>query len=128
MSWRSSKQDTIADSTTEAEYIAASDATKEVVWLRNFITDLWAVYSISNSIDIYCDNSGALTQAKEPRAHHRSRHILRKYHLVREIVARGDVKVCKILIDDNVADLLTKPLARAKHESHAHSIGLHHIE
>ncbi|KAJ9539303.1 hypothetical protein OSB04_032036 [Centaurea solstitialis] len=77
ISWKSSKQDTIADSTTEAEYIAASDAAKEAVWLRNFLSDLRVVASISRPIDIFCDNSGAVAQAKEPREHHKSRHVLR---------------------------------------------------
>ncbi|KAJ9541893.1 hypothetical protein OSB04_028399 [Centaurea solstitialis] len=122
ISWKSSKQDTIADSTTEAEYIAACDAAKEAVWLRNFLSDLRVVASISRPIDIFCDNSGAVAQAKEPREHHKSRHVLRKYHLIREIIGRGDVRICKIPTEDNVADPLTKPLARAKHEAHANSI------
>ncbi|KAJ9539375.1 hypothetical protein OSB04_032108 [Centaurea solstitialis] len=109
----SSKQDTIADSTTEAEYIAASDAAKEAVWLRNFISDLRVV---------------AIAQAKEPREHHKSRHVLRKYHLIREIIGRGDVRICKIPTDENVADPLTNPLARAKHEGHASSIGMQFID
>ncbi|KAJ9545928.1 hypothetical protein OSB04_025635 [Centaurea solstitialis] len=88
ISWKSSKQDTIADSTTEAEYIAASDAAKEAVWLRNYLSDLRVVASISRPIDIFCDNSGAVAQAKEPREHHKSRHVLRKYHLIREIIGR----------------------------------------
>ncbi|KAJ9561274.1 hypothetical protein OSB04_006434 [Centaurea solstitialis] len=82
ISWKSSKQDTIADSTTEVEYIASSDAAKEAIWLRNFISDLRVVASISRPVDIYCDNSGAVAQAKEPREHHKSRHVLRKYHLI----------------------------------------------
>ncbi|KAJ9547714.1 hypothetical protein OSB04_020257 [Centaurea solstitialis] len=114
ISWKSSKQDTIADSTTEAEYIAASDAAKEAVWLRNFLSDLRVVASISRPIDIFCDNSGAVAQAKEPREHHKSRHVLRKYHLIREIIGRGDVRICKIPTEENVADPLTKPLARVK--------------
>ncbi|KAJ9544958.1 LOW QUALITY PROTEIN: hypothetical protein OSB04_024665 [Centaurea solstitialis] len=81
ISWKSSKQDTIADSTTEADYIAASDAAKEAVWLRNFLSDLRVVASISRPIDVFCDNSGAVAQAMEPREHHKSRHVLRKYHL-----------------------------------------------
>ncbi|KAJ9560636.1 hypothetical protein OSB04_005796 [Centaurea solstitialis] len=109
----------------EAEYIAASDASKEAVWLRNFIADLRVVASISRPVDIYCDNSGAVAQAKEPREHHKSRHVLRKYHLIREIIGRGDVRICKIPTDENVADPLTKPLARVKHEVHANSIGMH---
>ncbi|KAJ9550227.1 hypothetical protein OSB04_014272 [Centaurea solstitialis] len=128
ISWKSSKQDTIADSTTEAEYIAACDAAKEAVWLRNFLLDLRVVASISRPIDIFCDNSGAVAQAKEPREHHKSRHVLRKYHLIREIIGRGDVRICKIPTEDNVADPLTKPLARAKHEAHANSIGMQYLE
>ncbi|KAJ9552655.1 hypothetical protein OSB04_016700 [Centaurea solstitialis] len=128
ISWKSSKQDTIAYSTTEAEYIAASDAAKEAVWLRNFISDLRVIASISRPIDIYCDNSGAVAQAKEPREHHKSRHVLRKYHLIREIIGRGDVRICKIPTDENVADPLTKPLARAKHEGHASSIGMQYLD
>ncbi|KAJ9558522.1 hypothetical protein OSB04_013136 [Centaurea solstitialis] len=112
ISWKSSKQDTIADSTTEAEYIAASDAAKEAVWLRNFLSDLRVVASVSRPIDIFCDNSGAVVQGKEPREHHKSRHVLRKYHLIREIIGRGDVRICKIPTEENVADPLTKPLAR----------------
>ncbi|KAJ9536555.1 hypothetical protein OSB04_un000254 [Centaurea solstitialis] len=107
---KSSKQDRIADSTTEAEYIAASDAAKEAVWLRNFITDLRVV------------------AVKEPREHHKSRHILRKFQLIREIIGRGDVRICKIPTDDNVADPLTKPLARVKHETHANSIGIQYLD
>ena len=92
MSWKSSKQDTVADSTTEAEYIAASEAAKEAVWMKKFIAEL-GVPSASSPVDLYCDNSGAIAQAKEPRAHQNSKHILRRFHLIREIVERGDVKI-----------------------------------
>ena len=60
MNWRSSKQDTVADSTTEAEYIAASDAAKEAVWIKNFVFRLGVVLSITNPMDVYCDNNGAI--------------------------------------------------------------------
>ena len=69
VSWRSSKQDTVADSTTEAEYIAASEAAKEAVWIKKFVTGLGVIPSISNPVDLYCDNNGAIAQAKEPRSH-----------------------------------------------------------
>ncbi|WP_216071954.1 Ty1/Copia family ribonuclease HI, partial [Acinetobacter baumannii] len=124
ISWKSAKQDTVADSTTESEYIAASEAAKEAVWLKKFITELGVVPSILDPVELFCDNTGAIAQAKEPRSHQRSKHILRRYHLIREIVERGDVKVSKIPTEDNVADPLTKPLARAKHEKHVRSMGL----
>ena len=72
VSWRSFKQDIVADSTTESEYIAASDAAKEAVWLKKFITGLDVVPSIGNSVDLYCDNNGAIAQANEPRSHQKN--------------------------------------------------------
>ena len=124
ISWKSSKQDIVADSTTEFEYIAVSEAVKEAVWIRKFITGLRVVPSILDPIELHCDNNGAIAQAKEPRSHQKSKHILRRYHLIREIIDRGDVKVCKIPGESNVADPLTKQLARPRFDSHVRSFGL----
>ena len=124
MSWKSSKQETVADSATKAEYIAASEAAKEVVWIRKFISELGVVPSCPSPIDLYCDNSGAIAQAKEPRSHQKSKHILRRYHQIREIIDRGDVKICKVHTDLNIIDPLTKPLPQAKHEMHTKSMGM----
>jgi hypothetical protein len=60
VSWKSSKQDTAVDSMTKAEYIAASEAAKEAVWIRNFVSELGVVPSTSSLMDLYCDNSGAI--------------------------------------------------------------------
>ena len=124
VSWKSSKQATVADSTTEAEYIAASDAAKEAVWIKKFIKALGVVPSIADPVDLYCDNNGAIAQAKEPRSHQRSKHILRRYHLIREIIDRGDVKICRVPTNDNVADPLTKPLPQSKHDGHTRALGI----
>ena len=93
ISWRSRKQDTTADSTTEAEYIATSEAAKEAVWIRKFIQELEVIPSIKSPITIYCDNSGAVANAVEPRAHQRTKHSACKYHLIRDIIQRGDVAI-----------------------------------
>ena len=61
---------------TEEEYIAAFEATKEAVWMHKFIAELEVVPSISDPITVYCDNNGAIAQAKEPRSHQRSKHVL----------------------------------------------------
>ncbi|MES7295843.1 Ty1/Copia family ribonuclease HI [Cutibacterium acnes] len=68
VSWRSSKQDTVADSTTEAEYIAASEAAKEAVWIRKFIIELGVIPNAAEPLALFCDNNGAIAQAKEPRS------------------------------------------------------------
>jgi hypothetical protein len=124
VSWMSSKQDTIADSTTEAEYIAASEAAKGGVWIKKFVAELDMVPSVFGRLELYCDNNGAIAQAKEPRSHQKLKHVLRRYHLIREIVERGDVKVCKIDMEANTSNPLTKPLSRAKHTMHTAGMGI----
>ena len=93
VSWKSSKQETVAASTTEAEYIAASEAAKEAVWIRNFLMALGVVQGASNPLDVYCDNNGAIAQAKEPIQHQKNKHILMLYHLIRQFVDEGDIKL-----------------------------------
>ena len=124
ISWRRAKQSCIADSTMEAEYVAASEAAKEAVWLRNFLLDVKVVPSLQSAIVIYCDNSGAVANAREPRAHSKGKHIERKYHLIREIVQRGDVVVTEIASKENLADPFTKCLPTKVFEGHLEGLGI----
>jgi hypothetical protein len=124
VSWKRSKQDTTTDSMAEAEYISALESAKEAVWIKKIVSGLGVVPSASSHVDLYCDNSGATAHAKEPRSHQKTKHILRHYQLIREIIERGDVKICKVHMDSNVADPLTKPLSQAKHEAHTRSMGI----
>jgi hypothetical protein len=82
VSWKSSKQDTIADSTTKAKYIAASEAANEGVWMRKFLIELGAFPNASSPLNLYCDNNGAIAQAKELRNHQKNKHVLRKFYLI----------------------------------------------
>ena len=75
VSWKSSKQTVIADSTMEAEYIAASEAAKEAFWYKKFAAEIGVMPS--DVIPHYCDNNGAIALAKEPRSHQKSKHIER---------------------------------------------------
>ncbi|KAK1554765.1 hypothetical protein Q3G72_016968 [Acer saccharum] len=122
--WRSIKQSCIADSTMEAKYVAACEAAKEAVWLRQFLIDLEVVPSANKQITIYCDNSGAVANSKEPRSHKRGKHIERKYHLLREIVQRGDVTITKIASAENLADPFTKALPQKSFDGHLENMGL----
>ena len=94
--WRSIKQSSIGDSTMEAEYIAACEVAKESVLLKQLYTDMEVVPNMEKPLVLYCDNSGAVANSKEPRSHKRGKHIERKYHLIREIIHRGDVAIMKI--------------------------------
>ncbi|GJV35928.1 retrotransposon protein, putative, ty1-copia subclass [Tanacetum coccineum] len=92
--WKSSKQSTTAMSAIEAEYIAASKAAMEAVWIRKFISGLGA------------------------------RHYHRRYHYVRESIALGEIRFLKVHTDDNLADPFTKALSKGKLTQHARSMGL----
>ena len=122
--WKSSKQKTVVDSMTEAEYVAASEASKEVVWIKKFLEEIGVVPSALDPVEIYCDNSGIVAQAREPCSHHKTRHIERKYKLIQDHVEVGLVKVRKVHKDLNVSDPMPKPLQRAKHDQHRIAIGV----
>ncbi|CAD6204194.1 unnamed protein product [Miscanthus lutarioriparius] len=112
---------------TEAEYIAASGAAKEGVWMRRFLIELGVFPNASSPLNLHCDNNGAIAQAKEPRNHQKNKHVLRKFHLIREFIRRDEIKMCKIHIDLNVADPLTKALPQPKHEAHMRAMGIRYL-
>ncbi|KAL0329353.1 UNVERIFIED_CONTAM: Retrovirus-related Pol polyprotein from transposon TNT 1-94 [Sesamum radiatum] len=108
----------------EAKYIAASEAAKEAVWMKNYIQELGVVPSIAESGVIFCDSNGAIAQAKELRSYHQSKHILRRYHLLREMMGRDDVQMDRVSSAENTADPLTKPVSQITHPQHLGKIGL----
>ena len=91
---------------------------------QNFIREFRVVPSIEIDIELYCDKNSGIIQSKEPRSHQSSKHVLRKFHLIREIVGIEDVKVSKVHTEDNVVDPLTKLLAQPKHDYRTRSMGL----
>jgi hypothetical protein len=109
------------------EYIAASEAVKKIVWIRIFFSELSFVPSAFSPMDLYYDNSGAIAQAKEHMTHKKTKHVLRCYHLICEIIGRGDVKVYKVHMNHNVADPLTKTLPQPKHEVHMRYMGIRYL-
>src|SRR3989337_2367850 len=104
------KQSIVAGSTCEAGYIAAWEAAQEGVWMKEFISDLGVIPSASGPMTLFCDNTGAIAIAKEPRFHKRTKHIKRRFNSIRNYVKDGDIALCKVHTDLNVADPLTKPL------------------
>ncbi|GJV98312.1 retrotransposon protein, putative, ty1-copia subclass [Tanacetum coccineum] len=122
--WKSKKQTTIAMHATQSEYMAASEAAMEAVWIRKFVEDLGVMPSISKPINMYCDNSAAIIFANEPGVMKGARHFLRRYHYVREQVESGEIKLIKVHTDKNLADAFTKALPRGKVSEHANGIGL----
>src|ERR1700728_995295 len=121
--WSSKKQHIIALSSTEAEYIVQMHAAKEALWIRTFIGEFRRGFS-SDPIPINCDNQGAIALAKDNKFHARTKHIDIRYHFIREAVENGKINMQYIPTNDNIADIFTKPLAKAKFERFTAMLGL----
>ena len=122
VSWSSKKQTSIALSSTEAEYISSSEATKEAIWIRRFLLDIGHPQTLATTILI--DNQAAIAIARNPTFHARTKHIEIRYHFIREKLESGEIDVEYVPTDDQIADILTKGLARQKHEYFSTEIGL----
>nr|GFC31285.1 hypothetical protein [Tanacetum cinerariifolium] len=122
--WKSKKHTTIAMHSAQAEYVAASEAAIEAVWIRKFVGDLGVMPSINKPINIYCGNSTAIIFANEPGIMKGARRFLWRYHYVREQVETGEIKLIKVHTDDNLADSFTKALPRGMVIDHAKGIRL----
>ena len=116
----------MALSTVEAEYATACSASCEEVWLRNLLYDLFNLKL--DATCIYCDNQSCVNLSKNLVFHDKSKLIQIKYHYIRDMVQRGAVKLQYVAMDDQIADVLTNPLARVKFEYFREKLGVLHIE
>jgi len=124
ISWASKKQKSIALSTTEAEYMAMTQAAKEILWLQVLLDEIGAFKHISPISTLYADNQGAIALARNPEYHARTKHIDIQYHFIRDLItsAKLDLRFCPS--SDMIADIMTKSLPRATHEKHTQAMGL----
>ncbi|GKA96270.1 retrotransposon protein, putative, ty1-copia subclass, partial [Tanacetum coccineum] len=120
--WKSVKQIIFATSSVEAEYIAAYDASKEAVWVWKFISGLGIVPIIKEPINMYCDNTGAITIANESGVTKGARHFYAKVHYLCKVIEFDNIKLKKFRTDDNLADPFTKALDFPKHSEHTKNI------
>jgi len=126
VTWGSKRQKTVALSSTEAEYMAATQAAKEAIWLRAMLEQMG--YKQEATTAIACDNQGALALTKHQIYHSRTKHIDIQHHYVREVVAAGKVAFDYVATEEMTADVLTKGLSRDKHMRHTGNMGLAAVE
>jgi Reverse transcriptase (RNA-dependent DNA polymerase)/gag-polypeptide of LTR copia-type/GAG-pre-integrase domain len=122
ISWSSKKQATVSLSSTEAEYIAAARAAQEATWIHTFLSEIG--HPLKKPITLYVDNQSAIKLIQNPVAHDRTKHIDIKYHFIRDAQAREIIKVEYCPTNDQVADVLTKPLSHEKHKRFTEQMGL----
>eukprot|EP00253_Pinus_taeda_P004760 PITA_04760 len=111
VSWMSKKQSVVALSTTEAEYMAATHASKEAVWLQRLCSSMGLV---QGAIRIDCDSQSAIFLAKNPAYHSKTKHIDVQYHFVRDMIEDKKVLLVKVDTLKNTADALTKSVSSEK--------------
>ena len=121
ISWASKLQQVVSLSTTEAEYIALTEAAKELIWLQRLFSDF--DYPQQGSA-LYCDSKSAIDLAKNAVFHSRTKHIEVRYHFIRSKLDEGKLQVLKINTKDNPADALTKVVPREKFEFCRASLGI----
>ena len=109
--WKSTLQSTVALSTTEAEYMALTEAVKEAIWLQGLLGELGIQ---QRHIKVHCDSQSAIMLAKNQVYHARTKHIDVRYHFIREIIDEGGVVIQKIPTTENPADMLTKAVSSIK--------------
>ena len=122
ISWSSRKQETVAKSSTEAEYVALSGATQETIWLRRLLNDVR--FDTSHPTIINEDNQGAIELSKNPKHHNRVKHIDIAYHFARERVASKEIEIVYCPTDSMIADVMTKGLSRDKFEKFCTLMGV----
>ena len=120
--YASCKQPTVALSSVEAEYMAATQATREAVWWRAFMSELGTPPTAATTV--YSDSQGSIALGKNPEHHRRTKHIDIQHHYVREQVAAGSVVLSFVGTEDMVADVLTKPLPAERHGRLAEEMGV----
>ena len=122
VSWSSSKQKATALSSTEAEYMAITHATKELLWIRVFsmIIDL----PVPKPFHLLSNNNSAIDMMKSNVISNRAKHIDLCYHFIRDHVSEGTICINWILTEDMTADIFTKPLPHPIHSKHTSSLGL----
>jgi hypothetical protein len=109
ISWSSRKQGSIAQSTAEVEYIVASVASRQAVWLRKLLSDLFC--SKLEPTVIHCDIQSYIKLTENPVFHDRSKHIEMRYHYVWDMVQKNVLSIQYVSTAEQMADILTKPLS-----------------
>lgn len=122
VAWGSRRQRCTALSTTEAEYVSASAAARDVVWFRHLLEEVGARQT--GPTPLWCDNESAIRLVKNPEHHHRTKHIDVKFHHIRGLQEEGVILVAHVRTDDQLADVFTKGLEAGRFRHLVYSIGV----
>jgi len=122
VSWLRKKQDSISLSTAKVEYIVATCCCTQVLWMKQTLKDIRVVYK--DLVAIFCDNRSAINISKNIVMHLRTKHISIRYHFLREMLTKNEVKLEYVSRKDQIADIFTKPLPKDTFEYLREKLGV----
>jgi hypothetical protein len=105
--WSTKKQQSVAMSSAEAEYMAAAGCCANVLWMKSQLSDYGIQYKM---VPIFCDNTSAIAISNNPVLHQRTKHIDIRYHFIRDHISNGEIELHFIPTEYQLADIFTKPL------------------
>lgn len=114
VSWLTKKQYCISQSTTEEEYVAATNNCNQVAWMKQILKDIRIEFN--KPIFIHCDNTSTINMSKNPGLHSKTKHISIKYHMLREKVSEKEVRLEYVSTKEQNVDIFTKPLPKDNFE------------
>ena len=114
VTWSSKKQPIITLSSNEAEYVALTHSSKEIIWIHKLLNEFTSIFSLTLPTTLYCDNQGAIRLSKDSTFHGRTKHIDVHFHFIRQTVSQNHIALFYCPTDDMIADTFTKPLAHFK--------------
>ena len=121
VAWHSKKQNCISLSTAESEYVATGSCCTQMVWMKQMLKDYGM---LQGKLTIFCDNTSAISIAKNHVQHSRTKHIDLRYHYIRDLVEKDILELCFIETEKQLADILTKPLDTARFEYLRNALGI----
>ena len=122
ISWGSKKQELVTLSMAEAEYVAATHASKEAIWLCHLIGDL--LLNSNSSTMLLCNNQSAVQLTHSDNYHAGMKHIDIRYHFICDVIEHGEIELVYCLTDNMTVDILTKAWEHFKVFKHVHCLGL----
>jgi hypothetical protein len=124
VTWSSKKQPIVTLSSTEAEYVALTHASKDILWIHKLLAELSSIFSFILPTTLFCDNQGAIRLSKDATFHGRTKHIDVHFHFIRQTINSGHIAMQYCSTDDMIADIFTKSLARVKYEKFRTLLGV----
>ena len=109
--WSAKKQQSVAMSSAEAEYVAAAGCCAIILWMKSQLSDYDIHYKM---VPIFCDNTSAIAISNNPVLHSRTKHIDIRYHFIRDHILKGEIELHFIPTEYQLADIFTKPLDEAR--------------